>query len=149
MSESMTLVVTALIVFRAYRFLGRPSWPVAAFLGAACVLAMLTRPEAVLFVPFLIVPVSLLARSVAMRSRLQLISSGWRRGRGHRALGRVQPRSLRAAGDAVERTLPARVRPPLPRRVLRTGDRLPVVALPALVAKVPSRRRVGTGSAIP
>ncbi|HMG26986.1 MAG TPA: glycosyl transferase, partial [Acidimicrobiia bacterium] len=28
MSESMTLVVTALIVFLAYRFLGRPSWPV-------------------------------------------------------------------------------------------------------------------------
>src|SRR5262249_21712786 len=108
MSESMTLVVTALIVFLAYRFLGRPSWPVAAFLGAARVLAMLTRPEAVLFVPFLIVPVSLLARSVAMRSRLQLIS-GWRRGRGHRALGRVQPRSLRAAGDAVERTRPDRV----------------------------------------
>ena len=76
MSESMTLAVTVLIVFLAYRLLGRPSWPVAASLGGACGLAMLTRPEAVLFVPFLIVPVSLLARSVAMRSRLQLMAVG-------------------------------------------------------------------------
>ncbi len=74
MSESMTLVVTAAIVYIAYRFLRRPTWRLAALLGAVCGLAMLTRPEAALFVPFLIVPAALVARGLARRARVELMA---------------------------------------------------------------------------
>jgi 4-amino-4-deoxy-L-arabinose transferase-like glycosyltransferase len=74
MSESMTVAVTAAVIYLAYRFLRRPTPLLAALLGVACAIATLTRPEAVLFVPFLVVPVALVARGVTTRRRIELMA---------------------------------------------------------------------------
>jgi hypothetical protein len=74
MSESMTIVVTAALVYFAYRFIRRPTFTLAALLGVACGLAMLTRPEAALFVIFLIVPAALVAKGITGRRRIELLA---------------------------------------------------------------------------
>jgi 4-amino-4-deoxy-L-arabinose transferase-like glycosyltransferase len=58
MSETLAALTTVAALLLAYRMLGRPTWRVAAALGAVCGLAALTRAELVLLVPFLVLPVT-------------------------------------------------------------------------------------------
>ena len=62
-SESLYALVVASMLWAAYWFLRRPSAAAAVTLGAATALAALCRGEALLFVPFLVVPVVLLTRA--------------------------------------------------------------------------------------
>ena len=57
-AESLYLPIVALILLLSYRFLDRPTFVVAAGLGAAIGLAALTRPEAVLLLPLLVAPLA-------------------------------------------------------------------------------------------
>lgn len=56
MAESLFALVVAGLLIASYRFAGRPSVPRAALIGCATGLAILTRVEAALLVPFLLVP---------------------------------------------------------------------------------------------
>ena len=56
MSETLAALTTVGALLLAYRMLRRPTWGVAAALGATCGLAALTRAELILLVPFLALP---------------------------------------------------------------------------------------------
>jgi 4-amino-4-deoxy-L-arabinose transferase-like glycosyltransferase len=60
-SESLYAVVIALMLLFAYRLLRRPTWLTAGALGLTATLAAFTRGEALLFLPFLVLPVTLCA----------------------------------------------------------------------------------------
>ncbi len=62
LSESLYTLVIAVMLLLTFRFLRAPTWRTAAWLGVAVGLASLTRGEALLFVPFLVLPAVLLAR---------------------------------------------------------------------------------------
>jgi 4-amino-4-deoxy-L-arabinose transferase-like glycosyltransferase len=68
-SESMYVLVIAATVLAAYRLWDSRSWRDAVWLGGAIGLACLTRPEAIMLVPFMGVPL-LFARRGSLRSRL-------------------------------------------------------------------------------
>jgi 4-amino-4-deoxy-L-arabinose transferase-like glycosyltransferase len=72
MSETLAALITVAVLLLAYRMLRRPTWRVAAALGAVCGLAALTRAELILLVPLLALPVA------------------WRSARGH-PLVRLRP----------------------------------------------------------
>jgi len=72
LSETLGLFVTALIVVMAYRLLGRRTIGAAAWFGAACGLGALTRAEAALFLPAILVPLVVAARDLDARRRLQI-----------------------------------------------------------------------------
>jgi hypothetical protein len=76
MSETLTMLVIALVLIAAYRLLRSPTWVNAALLGLGCGAEMLVRAEAVLLVPFLVLPAALACRSVPWRSRLTLAAVG-------------------------------------------------------------------------
>jgi 4-amino-4-deoxy-L-arabinose transferase-like glycosyltransferase len=61
MSETLAALTTVAALLLAYRMRWRPTWRVAAALGAVCGLAALTRAELVLLVPFLALPVTWLS----------------------------------------------------------------------------------------
>ncbi|MGI9032724.1 MAG: glycosyltransferase family 39 protein [Acidimicrobiales bacterium] len=71
-SETLTLLTTSLTLLAAYRFWDRRDGRTAAELGVACALAALTRGEAVLFLPLIVVPWVLLARQPRPPRRLGL-----------------------------------------------------------------------------
>lgn len=73
LSETMGLFVTALIVVMAYRLWERRSLGAAASLGVACGLGALTRAEAALFLPAIVVPMALMARDLDLRSRALIV----------------------------------------------------------------------------
>ena len=56
MSETLATLTTVAALLLAYRYLRRPTWPLAAALGAVCGLAALARAELVLLVPLLALP---------------------------------------------------------------------------------------------
>lgn len=56
--ETLSLLATALVLLAAYRFCEHRSTGTAAELGAACAIAALTRTEALLFLPLMVVPVA-------------------------------------------------------------------------------------------
>jgi 4-amino-4-deoxy-L-arabinose transferase-like glycosyltransferase len=60
MSESLVLVVVALVLLLAYRFHRRPTVVSAATLGVATAIAVLTRAELVLLLPLLVIPLVVL-----------------------------------------------------------------------------------------
>jgi len=60
-SEAIYLVVIPLLLLLAAQVLDEPSWPRWLALGAVVGLAALTRSEGILFLPFLVVPVVLVA----------------------------------------------------------------------------------------
>lgn len=76
MSETLVLTVSALIVFLSFRLLNRPRFLTAGALGVACALGALTRAEMGLLVPLLVVPLTLLIRSVSMRRRIGFLVVG-------------------------------------------------------------------------
>ncbi len=72
MSETLSMLVMALILLALYRLLSAPTWGNAALAGVACGIEMLVRAELVLLVPFLLVPAALACRRVSGRARLGL-----------------------------------------------------------------------------
>jgi 4-amino-4-deoxy-L-arabinose transferase-like glycosyltransferase len=76
MSETPAMLFMALILLAVVRLIRSPTVVMAALLGAACGAEALVRAELVLFVPFLLVPAALLARSVSLRRRYGLMAMG-------------------------------------------------------------------------
>ncbi len=76
MSETLTMLVIALVLIATYRLLRAPGWANAALLGLGCGAEMLVRAEAVLLVPFLLVPAALACKGVRWSSRLGLVAVG-------------------------------------------------------------------------
>jgi 4-amino-4-deoxy-L-arabinose transferase-like glycosyltransferase len=76
LSESMAIFVGAGVILFAYRYWRRPSWARAAWLGVWCGLAPLARSELVLVVPFVLLPVVLLTRTVDLRRRFTWLGIG-------------------------------------------------------------------------
>jgi 4-amino-4-deoxy-L-arabinose transferase-like glycosyltransferase len=73
MSETLILFTTVLTILLAYRLARRQTLWLAVGLGVSVGIAALTRPESILLVPLLLVPLVLLLRSVALRRRIQLL----------------------------------------------------------------------------
>ena len=71
-SESMYVLVISAVLLAAYRLWVSRSWLDAALLGGAIGLACLTRPEAIMLVPFIGVPL-LLARDRDLRHRIGVV----------------------------------------------------------------------------
>lgn len=69
LSETLALLLAAVCLFVAYGFRSRPSGSAAAALGFVCGLLALTRPEAVLLVGLLVVPLVWLVRDADRRTR--------------------------------------------------------------------------------
>jgi 4-amino-4-deoxy-L-arabinose transferase-like glycosyltransferase len=76
MSEAPAMLFMALILLAVVRLIRSPTLVMAALLGAACGAEALVRAELLLFVPFLMVPAALLARSVPLRRRFGLMAVG-------------------------------------------------------------------------
>jgi 4-amino-4-deoxy-L-arabinose transferase-like glycosyltransferase len=77
MSESLVLVVVALVLLLAYRFHSRPTVVSAAVLGIATGIAVLTRAELVLLVPLLVIPLLVLAARPHWRQGIRwLVAAG-------------------------------------------------------------------------
>ena len=69
MSETLVLLMAALTLLAAYRFWERPGSGRAVVLGVVCGLTALTRSEAVLLLPLLVLPVVAFLREVAPEQR--------------------------------------------------------------------------------
>jgi 4-amino-4-deoxy-L-arabinose transferase-like glycosyltransferase len=76
LSETMAMFMVALIIVLAYRFVDEPTLPRALWLGAACGLSALSRPELILTVGLVLAPVVLLARALPVRRRLGMLGAG-------------------------------------------------------------------------
>jgi 4-amino-4-deoxy-L-arabinose transferase-like glycosyltransferase len=76
MSEAPAMLFMALILLAVVRLIRSPTVLMAVLLGAACGAEALVRAELLLFVPFLLVPAALLARSVSLRRRFGLMAVG-------------------------------------------------------------------------
>jgi 4-amino-4-deoxy-L-arabinose transferase-like glycosyltransferase len=72
MSETLATLAVALAILLAYRFIRLPRAANAAWLGAACGLAMLTRAELGLLLPLMVLPVALFLRSCSFRRQIGL-----------------------------------------------------------------------------
>ena len=73
MSETLVLLMAALTLLVAYRFWERPSWGRAAVLGVVCGLTALTRSEATLLLPLLVLPLVAFSR-LRTRRRIALLA---------------------------------------------------------------------------
>jgi 4-amino-4-deoxy-L-arabinose transferase-like glycosyltransferase len=72
MSETLATLAVALAILLAYRFLQDPKPVNAAWLGAACGLAMLARAELGLLLPLMVLPVALFLKSLPVVRQLGL-----------------------------------------------------------------------------
>ncbi len=73
MSETLATLAVALAILLAYRVGRSPTWGNAAWLGAACGLAMLARAELGLLLPCMVLPVALFVRAFTVWRRLLLV----------------------------------------------------------------------------
>jgi 4-amino-4-deoxy-L-arabinose transferase-like glycosyltransferase len=71
--ETFAVLATSAAVLCTYRLIRKPTWTMAAGLGAACGLAMLSRSELVLLVPLLALPAVLTIAGKSLVHRLQLV----------------------------------------------------------------------------
>ena len=76
MSETPAMLLTALVLLAVVRLLRSPDLWSAALVGAACGALALTRAELVLFLPALLIPAVLAARSSSIRRKLALLGTG-------------------------------------------------------------------------
>jgi len=76
LSETLSPLLVALVLFAAYRFWRRPRVAGALGLGAAIGVAALARDELALLLPLILIPLALLARSLSWRRRLALAGVG-------------------------------------------------------------------------
>jgi Dolichyl-phosphate-mannose-protein mannosyltransferase len=76
-SESMAIFTVALVLLLAYRYWHRPSLARILWLGAACGLAALARSELLLLVPFVLLPLVWITRTIDLRQRIKwLVAAG-------------------------------------------------------------------------
>jgi 4-amino-4-deoxy-L-arabinose transferase-like glycosyltransferase len=76
-SESLAILLVAVVLLLAYRYRRRPSVLLIGAMGAACGLAALTRSELLLLVPFVVVPLVWITRTIDVRQKLKwLLVSG-------------------------------------------------------------------------
>lgn len=73
-AETLSLLVTAVVLACAYRFWDRPSMRSAALLGVAGALAGLTRAEAVILLPLIVLPWLLVTHRRGLRRRVGLVA---------------------------------------------------------------------------
>jgi 4-amino-4-deoxy-L-arabinose transferase-like glycosyltransferase len=76
MSETPAMLVMALILLAVVRYLRAPGLWRAALIGVACGAETLVRAELILFVPTLLVPAVLAARTVPLRQRMGQLALG-------------------------------------------------------------------------
>lgn len=76
MAETMSIFMVTLVLWSAYRFWEDPTAGRAALLGLCSGLAALVRPELILTLPFLLVPLVLTRRRVPWRQRFGWLSMG-------------------------------------------------------------------------
>jgi 4-amino-4-deoxy-L-arabinose transferase-like glycosyltransferase len=76
LSESAAIFTVALILLLAYRFVNRPSLWRLVWLGAACGLGALARPEMLLAVPLVLVPLGLMVKRTPWRTKLTWVVAG-------------------------------------------------------------------------
>jgi 4-amino-4-deoxy-L-arabinose transferase-like glycosyltransferase len=74
MSETPATLMAALILLALYRFIDRPTVTSAAWVGLACGVGILARAELALFLPVVMVPIALWARSLPLVARLGRIA---------------------------------------------------------------------------
>jgi 4-amino-4-deoxy-L-arabinose transferase-like glycosyltransferase len=86
LSETMSIFMVSLTLWSAYRFWDVPVWPRAAWLGICCGLAALSRPELILMLPLLLLPLAALVKAVPIRRKL-----GWLAAGGATALATLAP----------------------------------------------------------
>jgi 4-amino-4-deoxy-L-arabinose transferase-like glycosyltransferase len=72
MSETLAMLMMALILLAVVRLVRSPSWFGAVLLGVACGVEALVRAELILFVPFLLIPAALTARPASLPRRFGL-----------------------------------------------------------------------------
>ena len=75
LSECLTPLLIAVILLAAYRFWARPRWTSATVLGVVLGASVLARDELALLVPFILIPLALLAR-LPWRRRLAFAGVG-------------------------------------------------------------------------
>ncbi len=71
-AETLSLLVTAVVLLCAYRFWDRPSFRAAALLGVSAALAGLTRAEALILLPLILLPWLVLGRRRSARDRMAM-----------------------------------------------------------------------------
>jgi 4-amino-4-deoxy-L-arabinose transferase-like glycosyltransferase len=76
LSESMAIFTVGIVLLLAYRYWRRPSAARIAWLGAACGLAALSRAELVLLVPFVVLPLVWITRTVDLGRRVRWLVVG-------------------------------------------------------------------------
>jgi 4-amino-4-deoxy-L-arabinose transferase-like glycosyltransferase len=76
MSESLAVLMAALVLAASYSFVTTPRPRQAVLLGLACAGSALTRSEMLLLLPLLLVPLALLARSRPWKQRIGLAALG-------------------------------------------------------------------------
>jgi 4-amino-4-deoxy-L-arabinose transferase-like glycosyltransferase len=76
MSESLAVLMSALVLAAAYSFITTPKPRQAVLLGLACAGAALTRSEMLLLLPLLVVPLALLVRNQSWKQRIGLAAVG-------------------------------------------------------------------------
>ena len=86
LSETMSIFLVSVTLWAAYRFWDVPTGRRAAFLGVCTGLAALSRPELILLLPLLLVPLAVLAKAVPLGRKL-----GWLAVGGATALATLAP----------------------------------------------------------
>jgi 4-amino-4-deoxy-L-arabinose transferase-like glycosyltransferase len=76
LSESAAIFTVALILLLAYRFVNQPSLWRLVWLGAACGLGALARPELLLTVPLVLLPLGLMVKRTPWRTKLTWVVAG-------------------------------------------------------------------------
>jgi 4-amino-4-deoxy-L-arabinose transferase-like glycosyltransferase len=76
LSESMAIFTVALVLLLAYRYWHQPSLARILWLGVACGLAALTRAELLLLVPFVLLPLVLITRTIDWGRKLRWLAIG-------------------------------------------------------------------------
>ena len=74
LSETLTALIVAVLVWVSYRFWKQPSWGNAGTFGLLCGLAALTRGEVLLLLPIVGLPLAIGARTLAPRVRGQRLA---------------------------------------------------------------------------
>jgi len=86
LSETMSIFMVSVTLWSAYRFWDVPTGRRAAWLGLCSGLAALSRPELILMLPLLLLPLAVLAKAVPVRRKL-----GWLAVGGAMALATLAP----------------------------------------------------------
>ena len=81
LSESMAILMTAVMLYTVYVFARRPTMRNALLMGLACGVTALSRTELTLVFPLVVIPLALLARSLPLQERCKQAAVGVHRRR--------------------------------------------------------------------